>query len=186
MIYLGWQRHHHHWQSVQEGMETWESAKYFPTQWKYRIQVELSQRVTGMMWNIILILSSNNKYFFEGDQQRLLDHVWRCVWLWSLAQKVVCLGGQHAVLLDLPWEWEGSRWELSSLHYDNITHCFSCLDPIGSIDLGSCVTQEVAIAPREICSRMNTFMLETSRAANKEDKESLVVKRQGNNRFGQL
>ena len=51
--------------------------------------------------------------------------------------------------------------------------------PIGSIDLGACVTQDVAIAPREICSRMHTFMLEASRAANKEDKDSLVIKRQG-------
>lgn len=63
-------------------------------------------------------------------------------------------------------------------HYGNISH-FVCLDPIGSIDLGSCVTQEVAIAPREICSRMNTFMLETSRAAQKNDKDSLVIQTKG-------
>ena len=53
-------------------------------------------------------------------------------------------------------------------------------DPIGRIDLGSCVTQEVSIAPREICSRMHTFMLETSRAASRSDKDSLVVQTQGN------
>ena len=53
------------------------------------------------------------------------------------------------------------------------------LEPIGRIDLGSCVTSEVSIAPREICSRMHTFMLETSRAANKADKDSLVVQTQG-------
>ena len=52
-------------------------------------------------------------------------------------------------------------------------------DPIGRIDLGACVTSEVSIAPREICSRMHTFMLETSRAANKVDKDSLVVQTQG-------
>ena len=52
-------------------------------------------------------------------------------------------------------------------------------DPIGRIDLGACVTSEVSIAPREICSRMHTFMLETSRAANKGDKDSLVVQTQG-------
>ena len=41
------------------------------------------------------------------------------------------------------------------------------------------MTSEVSIAPREICSRMHTFMLETSRAANKVDKDSLVVQTQG-------
>ena len=41
------------------------------------------------------------------------------------------------------------------------------------------MTQDVTIAPREICSRMHTFMLETSRAAHKEDKDSLVVQTQG-------
>ena len=52
-------------------------------------------------------------------------------------------------------------------------------DPIGRIDLGACVTTEVTIAPREICSRMHTFMLETSRAASRADKDSLVVQTQG-------
>ena len=41
------------------------------------------------------------------------------------------------------------------------------------------MTQDVTIAPREICSRMHTFMLETSRAAHREDKDSLVVQTQG-------
>ena len=53
------------------------------------------------------------------------------------------------------------------------------LEPIGRIDLGACVTDNVTIAPREICSRMNTFMLETSRNARQDDKESLVVQRKG-------
>ena len=56
---------------------------------------------------------------------------------------------------------------------------FSVSDPIGRIDLAACVTDNVSIAPREICSRMNTFMLETSRNARQDDKESLVIQRKG-------
>ena len=62
---------------------------------------------------------------------------------------------------------------------NNIVNIFSVSDPIGRIDLGSCVTDNVTIAPREICSRMNTFMLETSRTARQDDKESLVIQRKG-------
>ena len=36
---------------------------------------------------------------------------------------------------------------------------------------------QVSLAPRDICSRMNTFMVETEKAATREDKESLVVVR---------
>ena len=65
------------------------------------------------------------------------------------------------------------------IEIDNIDNTFSVSDPIGRIDLGSCVTENVTIAPREICSRMNTFMLETSRTARQDDKESLVIQRKG-------
>ena len=33
----------------------------------------------------------------------------------------------------------------------------------------------MSLAPRDICSRMNTFMVETEKPATREDKESLVV-----------
>ena len=65
------------------------------------------------------------------------------------------------------------------IEIDNIYNTLSVSDPIGRIDLGSCVTENVTIAPREICSRMNTFMLETSRTARQDDKESLVIQRKG-------
>eukprot|EP00092_Neocalanus_flemingeri_P040288 GFUD01043883.1.p1 GENE.GFUD01043883.1~~GFUD01043883.1.p1 ORF type:complete len:1410 (-),score=481.54 GFUD01043883.1:150-4379(-) len=52
-------------------------------------------------------------------------------------------------------------------------------EPIGRLDLGQSVTRNVSLCPREVCSRMHTFMLETSRAATKEDRDSLVVVRQG-------
>jgi len=53
-------------------------------------------------------------------------------------------------------------------------------EPIGRLDLGQSVTKSVSLCPREICSRMHTFMLETSRPATREDRDSLVVIRQGN------
>ena len=65
------------------------------------------------------------------------------------------------------------------IEIDNNYNTLSVSDPIGRIDLGSCVTENVTIAPREICSRMNTFMLETSRTARQDDKESLVIQRKG-------
>jgi len=52
-------------------------------------------------------------------------------------------------------------------------------EPIGRLDLGQSVTRSVSLCPREVCSRMHTFMLETSRPATREDRESLVVVRQG-------
>lgn len=52
-------------------------------------------------------------------------------------------------------------------------------EPIGRLDLGQSVTKSVTLCPREICSRMHTFMLETSRPATREDRESMVVIRQG-------
>jgi len=52
-------------------------------------------------------------------------------------------------------------------------------EPIGRLDLGQSVTERVSLCPREICSRMHTFMLETSRPATREDRDSMVVIRQG-------
>jgi len=52
-------------------------------------------------------------------------------------------------------------------------------DPIGTIDLGGSITETVSIAPREICSRMHTFLLESRRPGRREDRESLVLIRQG-------
>uniref|UniRef100_A0A182SHV2 PH domain-containing protein n=1 Tax=Anopheles maculatus TaxID=74869 RepID=A0A182SHV2_9DIPT len=51
--------------------------------------------------------------------------------------------------------------------------------PIGSIDLQGCITQRVGVAPRDICSRLNTLMLEFARPARDDDVESLKVVRQG-------
>ena len=41
-----------------------------------------------------------------------------------------------------------------------------------TIDLSTCITDDVTLAPRNISSRMNTIMLETRRPKRQGDKES--------------
>lgn len=45
--------------------------------------------------------------------------------------------------------------------------------PIGTIDLRSCVTENVGLVSRDLCARLNTFLLETSRPAKSTDENSL-------------
>jgi len=74
------------------------------------------------------------------------------------------------------------RWfvlEGNSLSYWKYPENEKDQDPIGRLDLGQSVTKNVTLCPREVCSRMHTFMLETSRPATREDRDSLVVVRQG-------
>lgn len=51
--------------------------------------------------------------------------------------------------------------------------------PITTIDLSSCMTKKATTAPREICARLNTIMLEFRRMAKDDDYESLTQYRQG-------
>ncbi|XP_052872956.1 anillin-like [Anopheles cruzii] len=52
--------------------------------------------------------------------------------------------------------------------------------PIGSIDLQGCSTERrVTVAPRDICSRLNTLMLEFPRPAREDDVDSLKIVRRG-------
>jgi carbonic anhydrase len=44
--------------------------------------------------------------------------------------------------------------------------------PCFQISLHNCVTENVTLAPRDICSRMNTFMLENQRPVQHDDRES--------------
>ncbi|CAD7014634.1 unnamed protein product [Ceratitis capitata] len=53
--------------------------------------------------------------------------------------------------------------------------------PIGTIDLYACRTQKVAVAPRDICARLNTMLLEFERPAKETDEESLIIVRNGRN-----
>ncbi|XP_050093361.1 anillin isoform X2 [Anopheles aquasalis] len=52
--------------------------------------------------------------------------------------------------------------------------------PIGSIDLQGCSTERrITVAPRDVCSRLNTLMLEFPRPARDDDVESLKIVRRG-------
>ncbi|XP_068084364.1 anillin-like [Anabrus simplex] len=48
---------------------------------------------------------------------------------------------------------------------------------MGQIDLNLCTTEIVGLVSRDICARPNTFLLETTRPAQPEDEESLVLVR---------
>ncbi|KPU76499.1 uncharacterized protein Dana_GF13186, isoform B [Drosophila ananassae] len=47
--------------------------------------------------------------------------------------------------------------------------------PMGSIDLNACSSQKVTTAPRDICARLNTMLLECERPAKDTDQESLII-----------
>ncbi|XP_023177794.2 anillin isoform X2 [Drosophila hydei] len=47
--------------------------------------------------------------------------------------------------------------------------------PMGSIDLNACSSQKVSTAPRDICARLNTMLLECERPALDTDQESLII-----------
>ena len=47
--------------------------------------------------------------------------------------------------------------------------------PMGSIELSSCSSQKVSTAPRDICARLNTILLECERPAKDTDRESLII-----------
>lgn len=51
--------------------------------------------------------------------------------------------------------------------------------PITTINLSNCITKKVTTAPREVCARLNTIMLEFKRAAKDDDYESLTQYRHG-------
>lgn len=53
--------------------------------------------------------------------------------------------------------------------------------PIGTIDLYTCHTQKVTVAPRDICARLNTMLLEFDRPAKETDVESLTIVPNGHN-----
>lgn len=52
--------------------------------------------------------------------------------------------------------------------------------PIGSIDLSYCKQDVITVAPRDICARMNTLMVQLHRYATNMDRNTLVTFREGN------
>lgn len=53
--------------------------------------------------------------------------------------------------------------------------------PIGLIDLYNCCSTEITIAPRDICTRLNTMLLECKRPAEPNDDQSIMVIPNGSN-----
>lgn len=47
--------------------------------------------------------------------------------------------------------------------------------PMGTIDLQTCNTQKVTTAPRDMCARLNTLLLEFKRPYQEGDYESLTM-----------
>lgn len=51
--------------------------------------------------------------------------------------------------------------------------------PIGSLDLSACEQQKITTAPRDVCARLNTFLLELKRPRHDDDEDSLVLVTRG-------
>ncbi|XP_031622379.1 anillin-like [Contarinia nasturtii] len=51
--------------------------------------------------------------------------------------------------------------------------------PIGSLDLSVCEQQQISTAPRDMCARLNTFMIELKRPRRADDKDSMLLRTQG-------
>lgn len=51
--------------------------------------------------------------------------------------------------------------------------------PIGSIDMNACCSQNIAVAPRELCARLNTLLLECERERREDDEDSLIIVTKG-------
>ncbi|XP_031344694.1 anillin isoform X2 [Photinus pyralis] len=51
--------------------------------------------------------------------------------------------------------------------------------PIDTLDLSTCITTQVGPVRRDICARLNTFLIETKRPVQPHDKDSLVMQCNG-------
>lgn len=51
--------------------------------------------------------------------------------------------------------------------------------PIGTLDLSTCEQHKISVAPRDICARMNTMLLELKRSRQEDDRNSLVLVTKG-------
>lgn len=47
--------------------------------------------------------------------------------------------------------------------------------PMGTIDLYACTSHTISLAPRDICARLNTILLECERPSKETDQESLII-----------
>lgn len=51
---------------------------------------------------------------------------------------------------------------------------------IGNIDLRMCKQSKILPAPRDVCARLNTILVELRRPSHERDQDSLIILRQGN------
>lgn len=51
--------------------------------------------------------------------------------------------------------------------------------PIGSLDLSACEQHRITTAPRDMCARFNTLMIELKRSIRSTDKDSMYMRTQG-------
>ncbi|XP_031640150.1 anillin isoform X2 [Contarinia nasturtii] len=51
--------------------------------------------------------------------------------------------------------------------------------PIGSLDLSVCEQQKISTAPREMCARLNTLMIELKRRRREDDEDSMLLRTEG-------
>lgn len=51
--------------------------------------------------------------------------------------------------------------------------------PMGSLDLSACEQHKVSVAPRDLCARLNTLMIELKRPRRNDDKATMLLRSEG-------
>ncbi|KAL1501045.1 hypothetical protein ABEB36_006447 [Hypothenemus hampei] len=108
----------------------------------------------------------------------------------SVEMKITCdlaISVEHRAFLTMFEDISGfgawhRRWCLlkgDTLSYWKYPEDEKNMVPIDSIDLKSCITKSVGPVSREICARLHTFLLESERPARPQDKNTLVVVKNG-------
>lgn len=77
------------------------------------------------------------------------------------------------------WHRRWSRLSGNTLYYWKYPEDEKKKEALGQLDLTSIVSERVDIAPRAICARLHTILLESRRERRKDDIESLVLVPQG-------
>lgn len=73
------------------------------------------------------------------------------------------------------WCRRWCRLSGNTLHFWKYPEDETKQKPCEQISLSHCITGEVTLAPREVCSRMNTFMVETERSIRQGDQDTLTM-----------
>lgn len=78
------------------------------------------------------------------------------------------------------WHRRWCRLHGSTLSYWKYPDDERTKPPIGSLDLSACEQQKISTAPRDMCARLNTLMIELKRPWREEDEDSMFMHTQGN------